>query len=149
MSRGNGRRAALRHELTQEVSIESRHKSYRGVTHDVSAGGFFVATSELRPIGDCIRLRFTLPGSPESFDAMAEVRWLRRKETVEGVVGMGLQFIQMSTNTKVAVKAFCVKQETVAFQALCAVLNRDANPEDPDYQPALGLSSKHGGAEDT
>jgi len=39
---------------------------------------------------------------------------------------MGLQFIQMSASNKVAVKAFCVDQETAAYQALCAVLNLDA-----------------------
>jgi len=85
LSRGSGRRIALRHELTLEVDIETKHKFHTGVTQDVSAGGLFVATREPRP---------SLSKCPRA--------------------------------TKSAVKAFCVDQETAAYQALCAVLNLDA-----------------------
>jgi uncharacterized protein (TIGR02266 family) len=104
------RRAMPRHEVTVDVTFESEHNFYRGLTQDLGAGGLFVATDALRPIGECIRVRFTLPGSPEVLDAITEVRWVRAKDTVEGDAGMGLQFLQMSAKTKQAVRAFAEKR---------------------------------------
>jgi uncharacterized protein (TIGR02266 family) len=107
------RRAVPRHEVTVEVTFESEHNFYKGRSQDLGGGGLFVATPVLRPIGECVRVRFTLPGNPEVLDAITEVRWLRDKNTAEGDVGMGLQFLQMSPKTKQAVKAFAAKRDAM------------------------------------
>lgn len=110
------RRATPRHEVTAEVSLESAHNFYEGVTQDLGAGGLFVATHALRPIGECVRVRFTLPGSEVRLDAITEVRWVRPKDTAEGEAGMGLAFLQMSATTKQSVKAFLEKRQTMAYR---------------------------------
>jgi uncharacterized protein (TIGR02266 family) len=105
-----------RHEVTVEVTFESEHNFYTGVTQDLSAGGLFVATPVLRPIGECVRVRFTIPGIPETLDAITEVRWVRARDTADGDAGMGLQFLQMSPKTKLAVKAFAERREALVYQ---------------------------------
>ena len=109
------RRAMPRHEVTVEITLESEHNFYPGVSQDLGSGGLFVATQDLRPIGECIRVRFTLPGNPEVLDAVTEVRWVRKRDTVEGDAGMGLQFLQLSAKTKLAVKAFVAKREEMVY----------------------------------
>ena len=110
------RRAMPRHEVTVEVTFESEHNFYTGITQDLGSGGLFVATQVLRPIGTCVRVRFTLAGNPDRLDAITEVRWVREKDTADGEAGMGLQFIQMSAKTKLAVKAFAEKRDALVYQ---------------------------------
>jgi len=109
------RRTAPRHEVAVDVTFESEHNFYTGLTQDLGGGGLFVATRALRPVGECVRVRLTLPGSTEVLDAIAEVRWVRSAETAEGAPGIGLQFLQMSANTKQAVKAFIQKREAMVL----------------------------------
>jgi len=107
------RRTAPRHDLNVDVTFESEHNFYTGLTQDLGGGGLFVSTRVLRPIGECVRVRLTLPGSPEVLDAIAEIRWVRPVDTAEGDAGMGLQFLQMSGKTKQAVKEFVAKREAM------------------------------------
>ena len=110
------RRAAPRHEINIEITFESEHNFYTGLTQDISGGGLFIATYVLRPIGECIRVRFTLPGSAETLDAITEVRWVRPMNTGGGDAGMGLEFLQMSPGTKQAVKDFLMRRESIFFE---------------------------------
>ena len=100
MIQDDERRSTPRHEVTVAVTFESDHTIYTGLTQDLGTGGLFVATHTFRPIGECIRVRLTLPGNSEVLDAIAEVRWIREHKTAEGDAGMGLQFLQMSAKTK-------------------------------------------------
>jgi uncharacterized protein (TIGR02266 family) len=109
------RRSTPRHEVTVQVTFESEHNFYTGLTQDLSGGGLFVGTHVLRPIGECVRVRFTLPGSSEVLDAITEVRWVRGTNTGAGDPGMGLQFLQMSPRTKQAVKEFLEKRESMFY----------------------------------
>jgi len=109
------RRATLRHELVLEVTFESRHNFYTGISQDLSVGGLFVATYSFLPVGECVRVRFTLPGSSELLDAITEVRWVRRKDTDEGEAGMGLEFLQLSPATRQLVKAFAERRNAIGY----------------------------------
>lgn len=104
------RRISPRYELTVAVTFESQHNFYKGVSRDLGSGGLFVATDMLRPVGEFVRVRFTLPTSPQVMDAIAEVRWLRSTDTTGSEAGMGLQFLQMSAETKQAVRAFMAQR---------------------------------------
>jgi type IV pilus assembly protein PilZ len=111
------RRTEPRFEVAVEVTFESEHNFYTGLTQDLSGGGLFVATHQLRPIGECIRLRFTLPSSQAPIEALTEVRWLRENEVEGGGgdVGMGLRFLQLSPQAKDAVKVFLGKRDSLYF----------------------------------
>lgn len=111
MSKGRERRGAPRFDLAIEVSFESEHKFFTGLTEDLSGGGLFVATRALRPIGDFIRVRFSLPAHPGVLDAITEVRWVRAQDSEDGKAGLGLAFLQMSAATKEAIRTFVEKRE--------------------------------------
>jgi uncharacterized protein (TIGR02266 family) len=102
-----------RHELTVALTFESEHNFYTGATRDLGGGGLFVATKVLRAVGECVRIRFTLPGSDVLLDAISEVRWVRPKDTAEGEAGIGLEFLQMSASTKQAVKEYLSKRQSI------------------------------------
>jgi uncharacterized protein (TIGR02266 family) len=111
------RRLQPRYEVAVEVTFESEHNFYTGLTQDLSGGGLFVATHQLRPIGERIRLHFTLPSSKEPIEAITEVRWVRPTAVKGGGgdVGMGLMFLQLAPQAKEAVKAFLVKRDSLYF----------------------------------
>ena len=111
------RRTSPRHEVSVEVTFESEHNFYTGLTQDLSGGGLFVATHVIRPIGECIRVRFTLPGTPEVLDAITEVRWVRGSEVSGGHLepGMGLQFLQLAPRTKQAIRVFLSQRESMFY----------------------------------
>jgi uncharacterized protein (TIGR02266 family) len=106
------RRTTPRYELTVALTFESEHNFYTGATRDLGGGGLFVATKLLRPVGECVRVRFTLPGSDVLLDAITEVRWVRAN-AAEGEAGIGLEFLQMSSATKQAVKAYLSKRDSI------------------------------------
>lgn len=77
----------------------------------------FVATHQLRPVGERIHLRFTLPTSRDPIDAMTEVRWVRTTAVAGGggEAGMGLQFLQLAPQAKDAIKAFLKKRDSLFY----------------------------------
>lgn len=113
MSSNDERRTTPRYELTVALTFESEHNFYTGATRDLGGGGLFVATKVLRPVGECVRIRFTLPGSDVLLDAISEVRWVRPNDTAEGEAGIGLEFLQMSPSTKQAVKEYLSQRQSI------------------------------------
>jgi hypothetical protein len=59
-----------------EVNVTSQHNFFTGFCRDISEGGLFLATYDLRPTGDLIDLHFTLPGGHE-IRTTGIVRWQR------------------------------------------------------------------------
>jgi len=57
-------------------------------------------------------VRFALPGCPDILDAIAEVRWVRGRDTSDGPAGLGLQFLQMSARTKQSVRTYFAHQSS-------------------------------------
>jgi uncharacterized protein (TIGR02266 family) len=111
------RRLEPRYEVAVSVTFESEHNFYTGLTQDLSGGGLFVATHQLRPVGERIRLRFTLPSSKEPIEAITEVRWVRETAAKGGgaEVGMGLMFLQLAPQAKDAIKGFLAKRDSLFF----------------------------------
>lgn len=113
----NERRVQPRYAVAVQVTMDSEHNFYTGLTQDLSSGGLFVATHSIRPIGELIHLRFTLPTSAEPIEAMTEVRWVRA-EAVRGgggEPGMGLMFHDLSPTAKQAIQAFLRKRDSLFY----------------------------------
>jgi uncharacterized protein (TIGR02266 family) len=113
------RRRAPRYTVSVEVTLDSEHNFYTGLTQDLSGGGLFVATTSPCPIGERVSVRMRLPTSPEPVDAITEVRWVRTRDVPDGggKAGLGLMFVQMSPQAKAAVKAFLARRESIFFDA--------------------------------
>ena len=111
------RRLEPRFAVAVQVTFESDHNFYTGLTQDLSGGGLFVATHAIRPVGERIQLRFTLPTVKEPIEALTEVRWVRATALPGGggEVGMGLQFLQLAPQAKDAIKAFLRQRESIFF----------------------------------
>lgn len=111
------RRLHPRFTVSVQVTMESEHNFYTGLTQDLSSGGLFIATHNIRPIGERVHVHFTLPTSRDPIDVMTEVRWVR-SEAVKGgggEAGMGLMFLQLPPQAKEAVKAFLRRRESLFY----------------------------------
>ena len=111
------RRQQPRFAVAVQVTMDSEHNFYTGLTQDLSGGGLFVATHHIRPIGEKIHLRFTLPTAAEPIDALTEVRWVRQTAVPGGggEPGMGLMFLGLSGDAKRAVAEFLRKRESLFY----------------------------------
>jgi type IV pilus assembly protein PilZ len=109
------RRQEVRHRIVVNVTFESEHNFYTGLTQDLSSSGLFVATNNLLPEGERIHLKFTLPTSADPIELIAEVRWTRRDAVRGGggEAGMGLHFLSLSPRAKEAINAFLKRRDSL------------------------------------
>ena len=101
------RRRSPRVTLETEITVESESNFYTGFTEDISDGGLFLATYQLRPLGSEIEVTFTLPDG-HTVHAAGEVRWLRdpRDYNRDAPPGMGIQFHALSDEDRAAIAEF-------------------------------------------
>lgn len=113
------RRISPRVAMDVEVGMESDSNFYTGLTQDISSGGIFVATHQLRPVGERIQIRFTLPGHPRptTIATEAEVRWIRDppRPDPDMPTGMGLRFLRLSREEQAAILNFIKARESLFY----------------------------------
>lgn len=98
--------------------METETNFYTGLTQDISTGGLFVATHQLRPIGDHMLIKFRLPDSSQVISVDAEVRWLREPSPYgrqDHPPGMGLKFVDLHPQARMAIAAFLRQRESLFF----------------------------------
>jgi uncharacterized protein (TIGR02266 family) len=103
-----------------EVGLETDSNFYTGLTQDISTGGLFLATHRLRPRGERLTIRFSLPGNPDPITVEAEVRWIRDVSSFsdrqhDHPTGMGLKFIALPPTAKAAIAAFLKQRDSIFF----------------------------------
>lgn len=102
------------------MGLETDSNFYTGLTQDISTGGLFVATHRLRPRGEKVTVRFSLPGG-QPLVVDAEVRWIRDVNPLsdgrhqENPTGMGLKFINLSPQIRTAIAAFLKQRDSIFF----------------------------------
>lgn len=111
------RRREPRYTVSVQVTLDSEHNLFTGLTQDLSGSGLFVATTFVCPIGERVALTMRLPTSAEPIVALTEVRWVRTRDVPGGggKAGLGLRFVRMSPQGKAAVKAFLAQRESIFF----------------------------------
>ena len=83
-----------------------------------STGGLFIATHQIKRVGDHVRLKFSLPGSPRPVEVDTEVRWIRENSSLhrtDGASGMGVRFINMSAEDEKAIQAFIESRDSLFY----------------------------------
>jgi uncharacterized protein (TIGR02266 family) len=88
------RRQATRFELDLELTLQSESTIWMGHLENVSDGGVFIVSKELKPIGTEVELTIKLPGeSMLPVWAVGTVVWIREASAkAEVPLGMGIQF---------------------------------------------------------
>jgi uncharacterized protein (TIGR02266 family) len=111
------RRDSARVVLEVEVGLETDHNFYTGLTRDISSGGLFVATHLIRPVGERVGVRFTLPGRRAPIALETEVRWVRDGRTMRTDCpdGMGLRFLELPADARAAVAAFLEQRDSLYY----------------------------------
>jgi len=105
-----------REALEVEVTFESEHNFYAGLVENISAGGLFVATSQIRPIGTRFAVEFSLPGLGRPCRALCEVRWVRDHDSARQLPsGLGLAFVELFPSDARAIEAFLAHREALFF----------------------------------
>ena len=110
-------RRHTRIEYETEVSMESGSQFFTGFTRNISAGGLFMATHDVRDLGTIFRLRFNIPEIRRNFDVEAEVRWVcpPNPHRPEQTPGMGVNFLDLPDKDRRILDAYIAKRETIFF----------------------------------
>lgn len=103
--------------LEVDVDFSSESNFYNGFMENISQGGLFVATWELRKLGERVKLKFRLPDSTELIECDGEVRWLREQnqDTPEVPPGLGIRFVDMTPAQQSRVEEFIREREPMFF----------------------------------
>jgi len=112
------RRSVQRVAIEADIGFQSDNNFFTGFSEDISTGGIFIATFDLRPIGSEMMISFTLPdGSLVSVDGV--VRWLREyNETTPNIEpGMGVQFRNLKPDDETAINSFLSRREPMFYDA--------------------------------
>jgi uncharacterized protein (TIGR02266 family) len=87
------RRNFQRFQVDLELTLQSESTIWIGQAENVSDGGVFVATKELKPIGTEVEMTIKLPGNMLPVWALGVVCWIRETSgRADAPLGMGIQF---------------------------------------------------------
>src|SRR5882672_6126773 len=76
MSDAGHRREHSRFSVDLDVTVGSDHNFYAGFAENLSAGGVFIATHKLKPVGSKIELCINMPDGAQ-IRVEGQVRWIR------------------------------------------------------------------------
>src|SRR5262245_18884593 len=87
------RRQAQRFQVDLELTLQSESTIWMGHAENVSDGGVFIVSRELKPIGTEVEMTIKLPGVNMPVWALGTVVWIRETSGKAGVpLGLGFQF---------------------------------------------------------
>jgi uncharacterized protein (TIGR02266 family) len=98
------------------VDLNSDDNFFNGFSSNISDGGLFVATVDLKPIGTEVDLSFSLP-SGERVAAHGVVRWVREIDDKhpESFPGLGIQFTRLTEPAQQAIGHFVESREPMFY----------------------------------
>ena len=109
-------RTDFRAAVELDVSLGSEHNFYAGFVENLSAGGVFVATHLLRPVGEVIELSIHISEAGSTVKGTGEVRWLREyNETSDVPPGMGVKFLDLEDGAENAIEHFLAQRDPLFF----------------------------------
>jgi len=110
------RRTHERYAVDLDVGLGSDHNFYAGFAENLSAGGIFVATHLLKPVGSSIELSIHLPDHETPIVGKGEVRWVREyNERSDMPPGMGIRFNEIGPDAVALIEQFLRQREPLFF----------------------------------
>ena len=114
-SAGAHHREHSRFTVDLDVTVGSDHNFYAGFAENLSAGGVFIATHKLKPVGSQIDLSINLPDAV-TLRALGEVRWIRMfNEHSDTPPGMGVRFLEIDEASVAAIGVFLSRRDPLFF----------------------------------
>jgi uncharacterized protein (TIGR02266 family) len=109
------RREHSRFSVDLDVTVGSDHNFYAGFAENLSAGGVFIATHKLKPVGSKIELSINLPDGAQ-IRAEGEVRWIRVfNEHSDTPPGMGVRFNDLAQASVSLIQSFLARRDPLFF----------------------------------
>ena len=109
------RREHSRFHVDLDVTVGSDHNFYAGFAENLSAGGVFIATHKLKPVGSAIELTINLPDGVQ-LRATGEVRWIRVfNEQSDTPPGMGVRFNDLADASVALIQSFLERRDPLFF----------------------------------
>lgn len=109
------RREHSRFHVDLDVTVGSDHNFYAGFAENLSAGGVFIATHNLKPVGSEIELTINLPNGLQ-LRATGEVRWIRVfNEQSDTPPGMGVRFNALASASVALIQNFLARRDPLFF----------------------------------
>ena len=100
-------REELRFQVDIAVTVNSDSNFYAGYASNISAGGVFVATHIVHPVGTKFDLSIHLGAGLGVVRGVGEVRWLRAVDETEGLpAGLGIRFIDIADDGAERIQRF-------------------------------------------
>ena len=115
MSDTGHRREHSRFHVDLDVTVGSDHNFYAGFAENLSAGGVFIATHKLKPVGSKIELTINLPDGVQ-IRAAGDVRWIRVfNEQSDTPPGMGVRFSGLADASVALIQRFLARRDPLFF----------------------------------
>lgn len=102
--------------LVVEVTLESEHNFFTGITDNISEGGVFVATPAPPPLGSEVGFELVLGG--ERFAVTGRVCWLReeRAASADAPAGCGVRWARIDNGALAAIRRFVNMRDTDFYE---------------------------------
>jgi len=111
------RRDAPRRNVEVEIGFQSETNFFTGLSMDVSAGGLFIASYDIPPLGTPVNVNFSLPGGPMmSLDGV--VRWVREYNPMiqEMAPGFGVSFDHLTPTEETAINEYLARNSPLLYE---------------------------------
>jgi type IV pilus assembly protein PilZ len=106
-----------RFSVVLDVTVSSEHNFYAGFVENMSVGGVFIATHQLKPVGDRVELHVNLPGLDQPIRGRGEVRWIRVFSEESNVPpGMGIKFDALDAADVRSIEQFLAQREPLFYE---------------------------------
>jgi uncharacterized protein (TIGR02266 family) len=110
------RRLHTRYRVDLDVTVTSEHNFYAGFVENMSHGGLFIATHQLKPVGERLEFSVHLADCEEPIRGLGEVRWVRVfSESSNVPPGMGVRFIDLDDESTARIEEFLSKREPMFY----------------------------------
>jgi len=115
---GAEHRAHPRLTVEVEVSMNTEHNFYAGLTENISEGGLFIATIENIPMGTELDLKIGMP-ELEPVTVTGKVCWIREYSEFTSDVspGVGVEFYNLSEQSKELIQQFIRSRAPLLYEA--------------------------------
>ncbi len=104
-------------QVDVDISFDTEHNFYTGLSENISEGGVFVATRDDLKVGTEMDLTIKLPNSIQIY-AEGIVRWVREYNefTADFAPGVGVQFTNLSHGNRCAIENFIRNRAPLLYE---------------------------------